>query len=227
MAKQRRTGQQAGQRAGRQVGRRNGETGGGGRVALGLLVAAAIAVGGFLLYRHTGPYQASGPRRTKVVGERETAVGRPPAVQERAGVPAQQPAPGATGLPAQGSSTARPTPQAPFGESEEVFETGAKVYVARCASCHGQPGRPAPAGSNATQLWDPHAAAVRHVVAQPAGVIYEQIAEGVAAANGAPAMAGYRHVLSETEMWDVALLLRNAGQELPDPVLHLLHAARR
>ena len=215
MAKQRQTGRRTG---------RSEETGGGGRVLLGLV--AVVAAGGFLLYRHTAPYHGPGPARTEVVGQRESPVGRSPAARKPAEVPTQQSASAATGLPAQVEGTLRSTPQAPFGESEEVFETGAKVYVAHCASCHGQPGRPAGAGSNAAQLWDPHTARGQQLVARPAGVIYGQIADGVAAAQGAPAMAGYRHVLSETQIWDLALLLRNAGQELPDPVLHLLHAAR-
>ena len=30
---------------------------------------------------------------------------------------------------------------APFGTSEDVFESGAKVYRAQCAACHGTPGK--------------------------------------------------------------------------------------
>ena len=212
----------------RRAGRRESGTGtGGGRVVLGLMVVAVIATGGFLLYRHTAPYQgsgAAGPERAvwKVTPEQGTA----PAMT--ASGPASRSA--AAGSEAGGvapPTAARaepPLPQAPFGESEEVFETGARVYVAHCASCHGRPGHPAQAA--AVQLWDPHAAPVERLVARPPGAIYEQIAGGVDAASGMPAMAGYRHVLSETEMWDLVLLLRNARQELPDPVLHLLAGAR-
>jgi hypothetical protein len=35
-------------------------------------------------------------------------------------------------------------------------------------------------------------------------------------------MPSYRHTLSETQMWQVSLLLKNADQQLPDPVLRLL-----
>ena len=34
----------------------------------------------------------------------------------------------------------RETKTAPFGISEDVFESGAHVYRAQCASCHGTPG---------------------------------------------------------------------------------------
>jgi mono/diheme cytochrome c family protein len=35
-------------------------------------------------------------------------------------------------------------------------------------------------------------------------------------------MPSYRHILSTDEMWDVTLLLKNADQQLPDPVVAIL-----
>ena len=35
-------------------------------------------------------------------------------------------------------------------------------------------------------------------------------------------MPAYQHLYSDSEMWDVALLLKNADQALPDPVTKLL-----
>ena len=211
-------------------GRQGSEAGGGGgKAVLALLVLAAVAVGGFLPYRHTAAYQgtmnrdlsthAAGQAAGDVGSQKEMSPGEPAKADRAEKGPALQPAP--IGRVA---GVKRPLPEAPFGESEEVFETGAMVYVAHCASCHGRPGHAAAA---AVQLWSPHAAVVEQVAQQPAGAIHEQIAEGVAAADGMPAMAGYRHVLSDTEIWDVALLLRNGRQELPDPVVHLLHGASR
>ncbi len=110
-----------------------------------------------------------------------------------------------------GTVASKPLPQAPFGESEEVFETGARVYVAHCASCHGQPGRTGSAGG---QFWGAGASAV---AAEPVGLLFQQTANGVP-----PGMRGFRGELRTTEIWDVALLLRNAGQDLPDPVMRLL-----
>jgi len=31
-------------------------------------------------------------------------------------------------------------------------------------------------------------------------------------------MPSYQHILSDAEIWDVSLLLKNADQPLPDPV---------
>ena len=120
--------------------------------------------------------------------------------------------------------TASPEPASPpFGISEDVFEAGARLYGGRCVSCHGTPRRVAATHPTALQLWQPNRAGGGTGVSrqQPAR-IYRSIAEG-APATGMPA---YRGVLTSTQMWQLSLLLGNAGQELPDPVLHLLDAAK-
>jgi hypothetical protein len=35
-------------------------------------------------------------------------------------------------------------------------------------------------------------------------------------------MPAYNHLLSDLQMWQVSLLLRNADKELPDPVTKIL-----
>jgi mono/diheme cytochrome c family protein len=35
-------------------------------------------------------------------------------------------------------------------------------------------------------------------------------------------MPAFNHVLSDTQMWQVTLLLKNADQQLPDPVIKIL-----
>jgi hypothetical protein len=35
-------------------------------------------------------------------------------------------------------------------------------------------------------------------------------------------MPAFSHVLTDTQMWQVTLLLKNADQELPDPVMKIL-----
>jgi thiosulfate dehydrogenase len=37
-------------------------------------------------------------------------------------------------------------------------------------------------------------------------------------------MPAYNHVLSDTQMWQVSLLLKNADKDLPDPVTQILNA---
>lgn len=113
--------------------------------------------------------------------------------------------------------------KAPFGTSEDQFEAGAKIYSASCANCHGTPKRsvrfarymyPQP-----TQLFRKHNdSAVVGVSDDEAGVTFWKIKNGIRL-TGMPA---YKRIYSDTEMWDVALLLKNADQPLPDPVTKLL-----
>ena len=111
----------------------------------------------------------------------------------------------------------------PFGTSEDVFEGGAKVYRAECARCHGTPGHdvafakymypPAP------QLWKKHGTSnVVGVSDDEPGETYWKVDNGIRL-TGMPA---YNHVLSDTQMWQVSLLLANADKELPEPVVHVL-----
>ena len=115
---------------------------------------------------------------------------------------------------------------APFGINEDVFEGGARVYHAECASCHGTPGHDVAFAKQmyptAPQLWKKH---THHNVTgigvsdDEPGETYWKIAHGIRL-TGMPA---YNHVLTDTQMWQVSLLLKNADQPLPDPVLHILN----
>lgn len=187
---------------------------------IGAFVLGTVVMGGGLYFLdHTGGAKG-GPKRgldsRAVPGADASAPAgeSAPATRLGGGAAAKASAGLAEGaIPsAPNAGAAKPLPQAPFGESEEVFETGAKVYVAHCASCHGQPGK---SGSAGGQFWGAGAAAV---VAEPVGLIFQQTATGVP-----PGMKGYRGQLPETAMWDMALLLHNATEELPDPVMRILH----
>lgn len=126
--------------------------------------------------------------------------------------------------PAPPAQAAAEPEAAPFGISEDVFESGARLYSSHCASCHGTP-RHTTAGSHPTalQLWQPNRAAggtgVSH---QAAAQIHRSIAQGQPAVG----MPAYRSVLTDTQLWQLSLLLSNAGQDLPNPVLHLLDAPK-
>jgi mono/diheme cytochrome c family protein len=111
----------------------------------------------------------------------------------------------------------------PFGTSEDVFEAGAKIYAASCAECHGTPGHDAPYAKwmypQAPQLWKKHAkGGVVGVSDDEPGETYWKVKNGIRL-TGMPA---YQHLYSDSQMWDVALLLKNADQPLPDPVMKLL-----
>jgi thiosulfate dehydrogenase len=115
--------------------------------------------------------------------------------------------------------------QPPFGVSEDVYEGGARVYYEQCASCHGSPGHDVPFAKHmypqAPQLWKKHARGnVVGVSDDEAGETYWKVANGIRL-SGMPA---YNHVLSDTQMWQVSLLLKNADQQLPDPVMRILTA---
>jgi thiosulfate dehydrogenase len=114
---------------------------------------------------------------------------------------------------------------APFGTSEDVYEGGAKVYRAQCAACHGTPGKDVGFAKNmyptAPQLWKKHAKGnVVGVSDDEPGETYWKIANGIRL-SGMPA---YEKVLPDTEIWQVTLLLKNADQQLPDPVMRILTA---
>jgi thiosulfate dehydrogenase len=112
---------------------------------------------------------------------------------------------------------------APFGIGEDVYEGGAKVYRTECASCHGTPGHDVAFAKHmypaAPQLWKKHAKGnVVGVSDDEPGETYWKVANGIRL-SGMPA---YDHVLSDTQMWQVTLLLKNADQQLPDPVIKIL-----
>ena len=111
----------------------------------------------------------------------------------------------------------------PFGTSEDVFEGGAKVYREQCASCHGTPGRDVGYANHmypsAPQLWKKHARGnVVGVSDDEAGETYWKVANGIRLTG----MPSFGKVLSDTEMWQVSLLLKNADKEMPDPVVKIL-----
>jgi mono/diheme cytochrome c family protein len=115
--------------------------------------------------------------------------------------------------------------QPPFGVSEDVYEGGAKVYRAECAACHGTPGHDIAFARHmypaAPQLWKKHTRnnAVGVSDDEP-GETYWKVANGIRL-TGMPA---FNHVLNDTQMWQVTMLLKNADQQLPDPVMNILTA---
>jgi thiosulfate dehydrogenase len=113
----------------------------------------------------------------------------------------------------------------PFGIDEDVYEGGAKVYRTQCATCHGTPGHDVAFARHmypaAPQLWKKHATNnVVGVSDDDTGETYWKVANGIRL-TGMPA---YSQVLTDTQMWQVSLLLKNADQQLPDPVMRILTA---
>ena len=174
-------------------------SGAAGTTVLAFILGATAATGAGYLYLHSTPH---------------TTTNVPPAE------PISPGAPTLTGKPATPAPSPAPPRVAPFGTSEDVFESGAHLYSAHCASCHGTPEHDAPAKPPAHQLWR----ASRHTIAtQKPADLYGEIADG-APAKGMPA---YAHILTDTQIWQLALLLKNADQDLPDPVVSILKTSPR
>ncbi len=91
--------------------------------------------------------------------------------------------------------------------------TGANVYQADCAFCHGLPNGTKSAAANGMfpappQLFTPDGM----VTDDPAGLTYWKVKNGIRLTG----MPGFRASLSEQQMWDVAALLARADKLPPE-----------
>jgi mono/diheme cytochrome c family protein len=113
---------------------------------------------------------------------------------------------------------------APIPLNEENLVAGSHVYVEQCAVCHGVHGKQSSLGARmypmAPPLWEGQRVEDQvGVSGDPVGETYWKIANGLRL-SGMPA---YQGVLTDTEIWQVSLLLANANKPLPPAVLALLH----
>jgi thiosulfate dehydrogenase len=111
----------------------------------------------------------------------------------------------------------------PIPVNEENLAGGARIYRDRCMVCHGVHGQASPTGSSmypkAPPLWEQHRSEdVVGVSDDPVGETYWKVANGIRL-TGMPA---YQGVLTNTEIWQVSLLLANANKPLPPAALSLL-----
>jgi mono/diheme cytochrome c family protein len=104
---------------------------------------------------------------------------------------------------------------APISMNDDTAMTGATIYARDCAFCHGLPGKTANISKtmypNPPQLWVKHKNGVVGVSDDPAGETFWKVKNGIRL-TGMPAYTG---ILSETEMWQVSLLLATADKPLP------------
>ena len=180
--------------------KRSSGSGGFGKIFLGIILGIVAVAGGLFLYLKFGPLPV--------------AVADKPFPYEKQIV----------SLPLD-ARIDRETKAAPFGTSEDVFESGAHIYRAQCAACHGTPGRDVPYAKHmfpaAPPLWKKHGkSGVVGVSDDEPGETYWKVANGIRL-SGMPA---YNHILSDTQMWQVSLLLKNADKDLPNPVTQILDA---
>lgn len=118
----------------------------------------------------------------------------------------------------------REAPQMPpFQPNEQTYIDGARVYKDNCAFCHGLHLQPSSTGQDmfpdAPSLWEPHRSGnVVGVSDDPPGETYWKVANGIRLTG----MPSYRYRLSDTQIWDVSLLLAHANQPLPPAALQIL-----
>ncbi|WP_158793492.1 cytochrome c [Granulicella sp. L60] len=175
-------------------------SGGFGKLFLGFLLGIAVVVGSLFAYLKFGPLpvavaDAPLPYEEKIVG-----------------------------LPLD-ARIDHEKKNPPFGTNEDAFEAGAHIYRAQCAACHGTPGHDVPYARymypEPTQLWKRHGKhGVVGVSDDDAGETYWKVANGIRLTG----MPSYSHILTDTEMWQVSLLLKSADKELPLPVTQILNS---
>jgi thiosulfate dehydrogenase len=104
-----------------------------------------------------------------------------------------------------------PHPNPPVPQDEATFIAGAKVYMDHCAVCHGLPGEPKSAIADGMYPSPPQ-------LFKGVGVTDDEPWETYWKVNGGirmTGMPGFAERLSETQMWEVSVLVKNADKISP------------
>jgi mono/diheme cytochrome c family protein len=106
---------------------------------------------------------------------------------------------------------------------EDSLVAGAHLYSEKCAACHGFHGKPSAWGAHmfppAPPLWEKHQNSDAVGVSDdPPGVTYWKVANGIRL-TGMPA---FKDVLTDTQIWQVSLLVANADKPLPPAAVDIL-----
>jgi mono/diheme cytochrome c family protein len=103
----------------------------------------------------------------------------------------------------------------PIPASDQNLNAGAGIYEDKCEVCHGTHDEPSAIGKTmfptAPQLWVKKKRGAVGVSNDPVGQVYWKVKNGIRL-TGMPA---YGKMLSETQMWQVSLLLSMADKPLP------------
>ena len=104
---------------------------------------------------------------------------------------------------------------APIAASDDNLNAGAGIYEDKCEMCHGTADAPSVMARTMfpkpPQLWTKHASGAVGVSDDPVGETYWKVKNGIRL-SGMPA---YGKALSETQLWQVSLLLSMADKQLP------------
>jgi mono/diheme cytochrome c family protein len=105
---------------------------------------------------------------------------------------------------------------------EDGLVAGAHIYSEKCASCHGFHGNPSQIGVNmyppAPQLWEKHGNDVVGVSDDPPGESYWKVANGIRLTG----MPSFKRMLTDSEIWQVSLLVASANKPLPPAAVGIL-----
>jgi mono/diheme cytochrome c family protein len=171
-----------------------------GRILLGVILGAILVPVAVLAWLHFGKVPV--------------AVADPPLPQERL----------ITSLPLHARIDREMVQAPPIQVSEDNLVAGAQVYRDQCAACHGYHDKPSSFGAHmfpdAPPLWEKHHHNdVVGVSDDPPGETYWKVANGIRLTG----MPSYKELLTDTQMWQVSLLLANADKPLPPAALAILH----
>lgn len=112
----------------------------------------------------------------------------------------------------------QPHPNPPVSPDETTFLAGAKVYTEHCAVCHGLPGEPKTAIADGMFPKPPQMFHGVGVTDDEPWETYWKVNSGIRMTG----MPGFGDRLSETQMWQVSLLLKNADKISPAVKTQLL-----
>ena len=106
--------------------------------------------------------------------------------------------------------------KAPFSPSSSDLIAGANIYMRQCAVCHGTPVRRSDLVKNMyprpPQLWEKKNEHGTVGVSDNApGRIYWEVKNGIRLTG----MPSFAHLLDDQQLWQVSLLVKQAGQALP------------
>ena len=112
---------------------------------------------------------------------------------------------------------------APIQADENNLVAGAGIYRDRCAVCHGFYGKPSSFAAHmypsAPQLWKQHkGSSVVGVSDDPPGETYWKVSNGIRLTG----MPSFKDTLSDTQIWQVTLLLANADKPLPPAAVSIV-----
>jgi mono/diheme cytochrome c family protein len=177
----------------------DGGTKGMGRILLGIVMGMVLALAALLAWFR--------------FGQPPVAVGDPPLPLER----------WITSVPLHARIDREMIGTSPVQPDEDNLVAGAQIYRDQCAACHGFYGKPSSFGAHmfpkAPPLWEKHHHGTAVGVSDdPLGETAWKVDNGIRL-SGMPA---FKQVLTDTQIWQVSLLLANADKPLPPAAWDIL-----